>query len=116
MKRLLIAALLALPFYASAGEEKNVKTENETVFQGTIADVNNNYKPLSDVELTVIAANADLTKKVKTDKEGKFIVKDLPAGSYKVRFEKQGYEPGSYSNLTVKEGTSNNFGFVLFEN
>ena len=74
-----------------------------------------NYQPLNDVTITITSRENDLKKTVKTNEEGRFTVTDLPAGIYKVRFEKKGYEAGNYQSLTVQEGGRNSFGFLLFE-
>lgn len=117
MKRLL-AVLAFLPFAAFASTttpEKTNKTEAPaTTLHGSIADASN-YKPLGKVQLTLTSTNADVKKTLQTDEQGKFAVDNLPAGTYKISFEKNGYEPGGYPSLTVKEGTDNSFGFVLFE-
>jgi len=119
MKRLLITMMLALPlgtFAATENKQKNAEKEAvaTTTFQGTIGDVSN-YKPVDDVTLTVISSDNTVKKVVKTDNQGKFIVENIPAGIYKVKFEKDGYEPGKYQSLTLREGQANNFGFVLFK-
>jgi hypothetical protein len=113
--------LIALPLFTFAAKEEKQKADKQetaaetlTTFQGTIGDMSN-YAPLSDVTLTVSAHDSDFKKTVKTDEEGKFVVENLPAGLYKVRFEKKGYEPGTYQSLVVREGSSQNFGFLLFE-
>jgi hypothetical protein len=128
MKKLLIALMLALPlstFAATENLEKNndnpkttsvePTTAQSTVVQGIIQDVSN-FQPLSNVKLVITSKTSDDLRKVATTgKDGTFSVSDLPAGVYKVSFQKDGYEPGSYSSLTVKEGANNNFGFTLFQ-
>lgn len=125
MKKLLIALMLALPlstFAASENTEKNNDSKTTTeavsqtnVLQGIIQDVSN-FKPLSDVKLVITSrASDDVKKQVTTGKDGTFSVSGLPSGVYKVSFQKDGYEPGSYSSLTVKDGANNNFGFTLFQ-
>lgn len=121
MKKLLSIFLLipVLSFAAVDNMEKKTKEEKHTIaastiLQGTVGDVRN-YEPLKDVMLTITSADASIKKVVKTDDKGKFVVNDIPAGIYKVKFEKKGYETGTYQSLTVKEDGSNNFGFTLFE-
>lgn len=129
MKRILLAVLLALPLAGfsegntndnKSGEKFNetskdsLEREPVTVFQGTIGDVRN-YEPLSDVEITVTRKDKKITKRVKTDEEGKFAITGLPDGIYKVRFEKKGYEPGNYESLSVSGNYNKNFGFLLFK-
>ncbi|HRO41767.1 MAG TPA: carboxypeptidase-like regulatory domain-containing protein [Flavipsychrobacter sp.] len=119
MKNLLIMLMLALPIATlAANEDKQKNTSQEatavTTLEGTIGDVSN-YAPLSNVTLTLTSHDADVKKVVKTNEEGKFVVKSLPAGIYKVKFEKKGYETGNYQSLTIREGTRNSFGFLLFE-
>jgi hypothetical protein len=128
MKKLLIALMLALPlstFAATENQEKNndnpktatveSATAPSTVLQGIIQDVTN-FKPLSDVKLVITSKTSDDVKQVATTgKDGTFSVSGLPAGVYKVSFQKDGYEPASYSSLTVKDGANNNFGFTLFQ-
>jgi len=120
MKKLLVAMMLALPLFTYAANDnkekkasKEAATEVNTSFQGTVDDVTN-YKPVSDVKLTLISADSKLEKVIKTDDQGKFVVDNIPAGAYKVSFEKDGYESGKYQNLVIAEGRANNFGFVLF--
>ena len=128
MKNLLIALMLALPlstFAATEHQEKNnddpktasvePSTVQPTVLQGIIQDVSN-FQPLSNVKLVITSKTSDDLKKITTTgKDGTFSVSDLPAGVYNVSFQKEGYEPGSYSSLTVKNGANNNFGFTLFQ-
>ena len=121
MKKLLTTLLLALPLFTLAANDEKEKANKETpvennltTFKGTIGDVSN-YQPLSDVTLTLSARNAEYKKVVKTDAQGKFLIEGLPAGIYKVKFEKKGYEPGTYQSLVVREGSDQNFGFLLFE-
>ena len=121
MKRLLSILLLALPLFTyAANEDKEKNNNNESLtsavatLQGTIGDVSN-YQPLDGVKLTLTAANSDFKKTVETDQKGRFLIENLPEGVYKVKFEKPGYEPGGYPNLVVNAGSSNNFGFLLFE-
>jgi len=121
MKRLLIVLLLALPIATFAAAERNETTtvkenaeEKLTTLEGTIGNVNN-YQPLSDVTLTLTSHDNDTKKVVRTNEQGKFLLKDLPAGIYKVKFEKKGFETGNYQSLTVREGSANSFGFLLFE-
>lgn len=120
MKRLLTALMLAFPLFTYAANDNKEKSNTKeaatdviTSFQGTIDDVTN-YKPVGDVTLTLTSADNKLQKVIKTDEQGKFIVEHIPAGAYKVKFEKDGYESGKYQNLVIAEGRSNNFGFVLF--
>lgn len=121
MKRLIVVLLLSLPIYTFATSDKKQQakeTENSTevltTFKGTIGDMAN-YQPLSDVTLTISAHDADFKKVVKTDAEGKFQIENLPSGLYKVKFEKKGYEPGTYQSLVIQEGSTHNFGFLLYE-
>ena len=117
MKKLLVV-LAFLPFAAFATTpEKTEKAEKATTsittLHGSISDASD-YKPLESVQLTLTCASNNVTKTCKTDGQGKFAVENLPAGTYKVTFEKSGYEKGGYPTLNVKEGTDNSFGFVLF--
>ena len=122
MKRILTTLLLALPLYGIAyiplrGEEQKDSKESpisETVFKGTIGNMKD-YTPLSNVNLTLTSFDGDLKKTVKTDNLGKFYVADIPAGIYKVRFEKDGFESGIYQSLNIPEGSSKSFGFLMFE-
>jgi hypothetical protein len=125
MKKLLIAALLSLPTlsYAEktekasgANEKSAVATEevSTTELQGTIADITN-YAPLPEVKVIVSSEKNNINKTVLTDKEGKFVLDELPVGSYQVRFERDGYEPLTRKSLVVQNNKKNSFGFFLFK-
>ena len=121
MKHFLFAALLSLPVFSQAATDEKEKaaaaettSSIPTVLQGTIGDVTN-YQPLSEVRLVITASTSGISRTLTTDKNGKFRVEGLPAGTYQVRMEKDGYESSSYKSLTVREGSSNNFGFYLFQ-
>ena len=101
MRNLLIALLLALPFTSTAEKNKTEKTTEtasaatavpSTAVEGTIADISN-YTPLSGVKVNITCEELKIAKTVQTDKEGHFSVEGIPAGNYKVQFERDGYEP-----------------------
>lgn len=117
-----MAVLVAMPLYALAllpekqeGQQEVTEEANEiTTLKGTIGNVEN-YQPLGDVRITVTAREGNLKKTVTTDRMGKFDAGELPAGIYTVKFEKRGFEPGTYQSLVVHKGRPNTFGFLMFE-
>jgi hypothetical protein len=121
MKKLLIALLLALPTlsFADKNETAAAATTTEaaaatTDLEGTIADISD-YAPLSNVKVVVTCDEHKINKTVLTDKEGRFALDELPEGNYKVRFERDGYEPLTRNSLIVKNDKKNYFGFFLFK-
>ncbi len=117
-----MAVLVAMPLYALAllpekqEGQKEVKEEATpmTSLKGTIGNMEN-YQPLSDVRITLTAREGNLNKTVTTDSLGHFDAGEVPPGIYKVRFEKRGFEPGTYQSLVVSAGRTNTFGFLMFE-
>lgn len=80
MKKLVICTLFVMQvFFAFA--------QNLTGVSGKLVDSKTN-KPLQDVVVTVV--NTSLT--VLTDASGKFSFNDVPAGSYTLKIETQGYQ------------------------
>jgi|GEM_PF-1451767 len=123
MKNLLIALLLALPFTSTAEKNKTEKATEatsittavpSTAVEGTIADISN-YTPLSGVKVNITCEELKIAKTVQTDKEGHFSVEGIPAGNYKVQFERDGYEPLTRKSLIVQNDKKNSFGFFMFE-
>ena len=122
MRRLLAICLLAFPLGAAAGvpEVPPGATDTtgtvvaETIFKGTIGSMTN-YAPLSDVELTLTPFEGGEATTIKTDSTGKFYLAAVQGGVYKVRFEREGYEPGTYQSLYIQPGTTKSFGFLMFE-
>ena len=123
MRNLLIALLLALPFTSTAEKNKTEKSTEatsvataipSTAVEGVIADVSN-YTPLSGVKVNITCEELKIAKTVQTDKEGHFSVEGIPAGNYKVQFERDGYEPLTRKSLIVQNDKKNSFGFFMFE-
>ena len=56
-----------------AKEKSNI---TGTVLKGVVADVEN-YKPLSAVQVTIVAKTNDVTKSVETDDKGNFSFKEI---------------------------------------
>ena len=48
-------------------------------------------------------------------KHNNFSVEGIPAGNYKVQFERDGYEPLTRKSLIVQNDKKNSFGFFMFE-
>jgi hypothetical protein len=123
MKLSIVAMFLLLPFltYANTPEgEEQAKTKetkeavDNPCLTGTISSMSN-YNPLDAVTLTITSHDGDVKKTAKTNEKGFFSVSNLPAGVYRVKFEKKGYESGTYQSLTVHSGSCTNYGFTLME-
>ncbi|MGB9893940.1 MAG: carboxypeptidase-like regulatory domain-containing protein, partial [Candidatus Saccharicenans sp.] len=57
---------------------------------GMVVDTNNN--PLSGVDITLQDLATSRNYRVKTDKNGKYVLSGLPHGHYQVTVKKDGYE------------------------
>jgi hypothetical protein len=123
MKLPIIAMFMLLPFFGFANTpvgkgEATDKQSKETVdnpcLTGTIASMST-YDPLEGVTLTITSHDGEVKTVAKTNEKGAFSVANLPAGIYRVKFEKKGYESGTYQSLTVHEGSCTNYGFTLIE-
>ena len=100
MVRLALAALAAmlLPTGLSA--------QGDGAITGQVLD-RNTQRPVADARIVVVGTQRIAV----TDREGRYVVRGVPPGSYDVRAQRVGYTP-SVQRVTVEAGASamSNFG------
>jgi 5-hydroxyisourate hydrolase-like protein (transthyretin family) len=101
-KLLLMLAFSATGFaaYATSGTEKQKTVEPAVA--GTVLDATTK-KPVADVVVTATHTTGKSQHTITTDANGQFKLPQLPAGTYKFRFEKANYVPVEKSSVTVKQ-------------
>lgn len=114
MKQIFLALTLVASSAVCAFAEGNDDTlNNQTVLKGTVTDLQE-YKPLPNVEVSLVSMDDKFKKSTETDNEGKFVLQDFPAGTYKVCYEKRGFENGVCQSITVLDGQTKNIGLTMF--
>lgn len=120
MKKIIFLAACVLPFFSMAQDTLKCETVAKersnitgTVLKGVVADVQD-YKPLDDVQVTLVAKTNDVTRSAETDSKGNFFFKEIPAGEYAIRFERDGYRTFNYDAVFVNEGKTCSLGFPLY--
>jgi hypothetical protein len=101
---LAVVAVLALSLTAVAQIQNGQIT-------GTILDQQGAAISGATVKVTNPATN--LTTTATTGDTGSFLVRELPAGSYKITVEKQGFKTASQASFTVNAGVTHRVDFKL---
>lgn len=99
-KKLLLFFLTAFLFFNSFSQEAK---------PGTISGVINDAQtksPLIEAVITLSSSAFEGQKFVVTDTTGRYKINNLPAGSYSVSFEMEGYRKYVKDSIILKEGTS----------
>ena len=114
MKRIFLALTIVTTTTLAAFAGGNDTTGNQTVLKGTITDLED-FKPLPDVEVSLVSLDDKFKKTTETDEQGKFSLQNFPAGTYKVCFEKKGFENGVCQSITVLDGQTKTIGLTMFD-
>ncbi|EAU61745.1 carboxypeptidase-like regulatory domain-containing protein, partial [Stigmatella aurantiaca] len=85
-------ALWAQPTWAQQGA---------SVLTGTVLDASN-QKPIADVTVTASASSLQGEEVAVTDNTGTYRLPQLPPGVYTLRFEREGYQPYSRAEVTLR--------------
>jgi len=105
---IIIAQGATLPANAMAGFAGGqqpylaVQTETTGGIEGKVYDVTNNNAPLAGVIVTVTNEETGLTRNTRTDKKGRYVLRLLPPGLYRIDFKRKGYEGNSLINFPVR--------------
>ena len=75
--------------------------QNSSVITGTVADASN-QKPVSDVVITATSPGLQGEEVAVTDATGNYRLPQLPPGVYTLRFEKEGFQPYSRTEITLR--------------
>ncbi|HET6761313.1 MAG TPA: carboxypeptidase regulatory-like domain-containing protein, partial [Gemmatimonadaceae bacterium] len=100
MVRLALAALAAMLLPAG------LSAQGDGAVTGQVLD-RNTQRPVADARVVVVGTQRIAV----TDREGRYVVRGVPPGSYDVRAQRVGYTPG-VQRVTVEAGASamSNFG------
>jgi len=93
----ILAISMFLPVYA---QEKK-----QAIISGTITDARSK-SPVYEAVITVSSSAFKGQKFAITDSTGTYRINNLPAGSYTISFEMEGYEKYSQDNIALQEGGS----------
>ncbi len=94
---IILGLILAIVWGCNNEETNPVGQEKVTILSGTVSDAS--LIPLSGVNIFTEPA----TKNVTSDASGKFEIKNLSPGNYKVHAEKTGFLSEIISNVTLKD-------------
>ncbi len=75
--------------------------QNSSVITGTVQDASN-QKPVSDVLVTASSNALQGEEVAVTDASGTYRIPQLPPGVYTLRFEKEGFQPYSRTEITLR--------------
>ncbi|MET0405167.1 MAG: TonB-dependent receptor [Cystobacter sp.] len=75
--------------------------QNTSVITGTVVDASNK-QPVMDVVVTATSPSLQGEQNAVTDKTGLYQLPQLPPGVYTLRFEKEGFQPYSRSDITLR--------------
>ncbi len=101
-KMICCVALMFASFFAfAAGKETKAI---EPCLSGTITDASSK-KPLAEVTITATHIASKTEHTFTSDNNGNFKVNALPAGNYKVKFEKDNYRLTEKKDVAVKTDT-----------
>jgi len=103
MKKLLLFIALAalgktaLANNGSSGKDKAI----EPIVSGTVVNASTK-KPLADVTITATNTVSKTELIVTTDCNGQYKLSQLPAGTYKFKFEKESFRSVEKNNIAIK--------------
>jgi hypothetical protein len=98
-KRLLMSVLVIVALAAPAAAQTQITTG---VIQGAVADATGGVLPGVDVEARNVDTN--LSRNVVTDRDGRFIILQLPPGRYTVTFKLSGFATLVQENVPLTVG------------
>ena len=102
MSRTVVAAIALMAVVAFEGRASAQFVSTASI-EGTVADESGGALPGAAVTLTSPALQvADLT--AVTNAEGRYRFAQLPAGTYRLRYELSGFQPVIRENLTIGAG------------
>ncbi len=135
MKQLIITTAIAIGFCACSSAQKTTKASNQmpdtatvesvtaaaaspqtsetTILKGSVTDLKE-FKPLPKVEVSLRTFDDKWEKKSVTDSRGNFVIKDVPPGTYKICYEKKGFENGVCQSITILAGQVKNIGLTMY--
>ena len=99
IRRLLCALAVLLAFTFPAAAQTQITT---SVIQGVVVDTSGAVIPGVDVEVKNVDTN--FTRSAVTDREGRFVVLQLPTGRYTVTFKLSGFATHVQENVEVRIG------------
>ena len=105
-KYLLLLPLIILISFAHAQEKKLA------IISGVLKDARSKL-PLNEAIITLSSSSFKGQKIALTDSSGKYRINNLPAGTYTISFEMEGYEKFTHENLLVREGMSLGVSFEM---
>ena len=102
MKKYFLFSILACLFASASvmAIEKNSLIDPEMIFGGVKQA--NSAKPMKDVTITIIQQNKSWEKIIQTNQKGEFGIDNLPPGTYKLVFQKDGYKKVVKDKISVK--------------
>lgn len=103
-----LAAVFAVFFFLSAFSQE----KKPAVISGVIKDARTK-SPLNEAVITLSSSAFQGQKFALTDSSGKYRIRNLPAGSYTISFEMEGYEKFTQENVEVQEGMSLGVSFEM---
>lgn len=107
-RKILAAAVLAAALGAAA-------PASAATISGTVTDAKTG-KPVIAAQVSAIQTgtkNPEVKGSTDSDTEGKFVITDVPDGSYVVTATIQGYRPGSQAGVTISADTPATVGIQL---
>jgi outer membrane receptor protein involved in Fe transport len=94
---LAVALALGLALWAPSAQAQ----QSGSVITGTVVDASN-QKPVADVVVTVTSPALQGEEVTVTDSTGLYRMPQLPPGTYTLRFEKEGFQPYSRPDITLR--------------
>jgi len=82
------------------------------IISGNVKDARTKT-PLTEAVITLSSNSFEGQKFVVTDSTGMYKVNNLPAGTYKIAFEMEGYEKFVKDNIDLKEGMSLGINYLM---
>ncbi|WNG21308.1 TonB-dependent receptor domain-containing protein [Cystobacter fuscus] len=75
--------------------------QNTSVLTGTVVDASTK-QPVADVVVTATSPSLQGEQVVVTDKTGLYLIPQLPPGVYTLRFDSEGFQPYSRTDITLR--------------
>lgn len=106
LKRLLPVLFLSILFVAFGQEKK------PAIISGIVKDARSKL-PLNEAVITLSSTALEGQKFALTDSTGMYRISNLPAGTYTISFEMEGYEKFTQEDIKLQEGMSLGVSFQM---